>query len=246
MLQAAETAIILAHVTGRVLVLPPKSTFYLLDKNKRREDNESTFSKFFDLLKMREGMEIISMEDFLATTARMGLLKQEYPKHIPVSNFAVNSARLWQYLEKASTVREWEPGKMFFGFDIQGGYNGTFVVDDPTQAAAAMPATFGSFNGTSTNDRYKAMVAHGRKMLPYGEALHKEKVLYFPGDYRHTHRILTHFYTYLYWHNPHLEHIYRRIVRDRLRYHDDIFCVAGNGRRADCELFGEERFTILC
>ena len=47
------------------------------------------------------------------------------------------------------------------------------------------------------------------------------------GDYRDTHRILTHFYTYLYWANPHTEKNYKRLVRDRLHYHDDIFCAAG-------------------
>ncbi len=33
-----------------------------------------------------------------------------------------------------------------------------------------------------------------------------------------------HTYSYLYWANPHLERIYKRIVRDRLHHHDDIFC----------------------
>ena len=30
------------------------------------------------------------------------------------------------------------------------------------------------------------------------------------GDYRDKHRLLTHFYTYLFWVDPHVEHIYRR------------------------------------
>jgi GDP-fucose protein O-fucosyltransferase len=32
---------------------------------------------------------------------------------------------------------------------------------------------------------------------------------------------------YLFFANPHMERIYKRIVRDRLHYHDDIFCNAG-------------------
>jgi len=44
---AAETAMIFAHATGRTLVMPPTMVFYLLDKNSARDDNESTFSKFF-------------------------------------------------------------------------------------------------------------------------------------------------------------------------------------------------------
>jgi hypothetical protein len=75
--------------------------------------------------------------------------------------------------------------------------------------------------------RYNLMVAHGRKLFPYNEALDNETAIFFPGDYRNTHRILTHFYTYLYWADYHTEQIYKRIVRDRLHYHDDIFCSAG-------------------
>jgi hypothetical protein len=58
--------------------------------------------------------------------------------------------------------------------------------------------------------------------------MHSEKYLFFPGDYSEEYRILTHFYTYLYFADEHLEHVYKRIVRDRLHYHDDIFCAAGN------------------
>lgn len=68
---------------------------------------------------------------------------------------------------------------------------------------------------------------HGRKVLPYDKALHSEKAIYFPGDYREEYRILTHFYSYLYFADEHIEHVYKRIVRDRLHYHDEIFCAAG-------------------
>lgn len=47
------------------------------------------------------------------------------------------------------------------------------------------------------------------------------------GDYREKVRLLTHFYSYLFWANPVEEHIYKRLVRDRLHYRDQIFCAAG-------------------
>lgn len=49
---AAETAIIIAHATGRVLVLPPETKWYLLNKNRKEEDNVSHFGKYFDLIKV--------------------------------------------------------------------------------------------------------------------------------------------------------------------------------------------------
>ena len=47
------------------------------------------------------------------------------------------------------------------------------------------------------------------------------------GDYREKYRLLTHFYSYLYWAQPAEERRYKRLVRDRLHYRDDIFCAAG-------------------
>jgi hypothetical protein len=63
--------------------------------------------------------------------------------------------------------------------------------------------------------------------VPYDRTLHQQRAIFFPGDYRKTHRILTHFYSYLYWADPAVEHAYKRLARDRLRYTDDIFCAAG-------------------
>jgi hypothetical protein len=41
-----------------------------------------------------------------------------------------------------------------------------------------------------------------------------------------------HYYIYIYWADRHVDRIYKRIVRDRLHYHDDIFCAAGRIVRA--------------
>jgi hypothetical protein len=49
---AAEVAMLFAHITGRVLVMPPMIVFYLLWKNKKEQDNRSTFDMFFDLNKV--------------------------------------------------------------------------------------------------------------------------------------------------------------------------------------------------
>lgn len=63
--------------------------------------------------------------------------------------------------------------------------------------------------------------------MPYDKAMHSEKAIYFPGNHRPETRLLTHFYTYLHFADEHIEHVYKRIVRDRLHYHDIIFCATG-------------------
>ena len=77
---AAETAMIFAHASGRTLVLPPVMNFYLLDKNSKAEENRVTFEKFFDMRKISEGVNIISMEEFIQHVARPGLLKLPFPE----------------------------------------------------------------------------------------------------------------------------------------------------------------------
>ena len=52
---AAEVAMVFAHATGRILVMPPMMVFYLLNNDKHGEDNQSTFDKFFDVKRLTEG-----------------------------------------------------------------------------------------------------------------------------------------------------------------------------------------------
>lgn len=218
---AAETAMIFALATGRVLVMPPMAVWYLLTKNKKEDDNVSTFNKFFDLKKIHEKIDIITMEEFLEKVAKPGLLKAPFPAS-SVAEFVKNedvgrgrhNDRLWSYLERACFCRQWEPGKFFIGFNMSKSPSGELV--------------FGAFHLSKRSVKF---AAHGRQVIPYDAALHNEKAIYFPGDYRNTHRILTHFYSYLFWFDPHDEHLIKRLVRDRLHYHDDIFCPAGRGVR---------------
>lgn len=211
---AAETAMIFAHATGRVLVMPPKLKMYLLDKDQHEEENESTFSKFFDLEKLSESITIMTMESFLEQVAKPGLLNAPLPAKYTAQEMAhvtPGSERLWKYLEQACYTREWEPGKMHIGFNL-------------TYDRTSKPI-FGRIN--LIDPRVKKHASHNRKLVPYDAKMHVHRAIYFPGDYRNTHRILTHFYSYLYWADLHTEHIYKRLVRDRLHYHDDIFCAAG-------------------
>jgi hypothetical protein len=236
---AAEVAIIFAHATGRTLVLPPAMKFYLLEKNQNFNENLSTFATFFDLKKISESMTIISMQEFLENVAAKGLLKKPLPFGVTPSSFLEKSPRkeLWDYLESACYCESWQPGKQFIGFHF---YPNVTVYDESNRNLISVKGlrggkqeetkhgkhvVFGKFHKQSP--RFKEMVAHGRQLRPYDESIHSERAIYFPGDYRDSHRILTHYYTYLYWENQHIQKIYKRIVRDRLHYHDIIFCTAG-------------------
>jgi hypothetical protein len=63
---AAETAVVFALTTGRTLVLPPPAEFYLLNQNGRAQQDASSLGTYFDLRKIEELMDIISMPEFLS------------------------------------------------------------------------------------------------------------------------------------------------------------------------------------
>ncbi|KAJ1409774.1 hypothetical protein B484DRAFT_403114 [Ochromonadaceae sp. CCMP2298] len=98
----------------------------------------------------------------------------------------------------------------------------------PTGGSAANPSSgkavldrsaevvFGGFKRDRADSRYREMLDQGRReLVPYNRSMSEQRVVHL------------HFYTYLYWEDYHTEQIYKRIVRDRLHYHDDIFCAAG-------------------
>ena len=231
---AAEVAIVFAHATGRTLVLPPNERWYLLSENYKtnkkqilqslnKHNNHGRFDKFFNMTYLRETMTIISMQNFIQNVALKNQLKGPVPHTLSKANFDEYTGKsrigyLWKYLESACYLREWEPGRYFIGFNL-------IEPNNKTVNKITDRNVFQKFG--KNNMRRREMVAHGRKMIRYMSGLHEEKAIFFPGDYRRKYRILTHFYTYIYWEQEKREHFYRRFVRDRLRYVDEIFCRAG-------------------
>lgn len=52
--------------------------------------------------------------------------------------------------------------------------------------------------------------------------MHEQRTLFFPGHHRN--RLLTHFYSLLFFASEREDRRAKRFMRDRLRYHDEIFC----------------------
>lgn len=105
----------------------------------------------------------------------------------------------------------------------------------------------------NSDERLQRHASHKRDVIVYNEELDSKFCIYFPGDYREEYRILTHFYAYIYWADPHEERIYKRsefilpnlfsssLVRDRLHYIDSIFCGAGRA----VQVLHEESFNLM-
>ena len=209
---AFEVAVVFAHASGRILVMPPKKRLYLLDQGPTSEDKNSGFENYFDLERLQGVLDMISMEEFIRDVAIPGLLaepwKQEYGK---------NEEQLWRYLEKAAYIREWQPGRYHVGFNLTQG-NGTGSID------------FGTFREKQYDIRQKLHGSHNRKLIHYDSNMHNHRAIYFPnGDKGRSlkYRLITHFYSYIYFADPRVDRQYKRFVRDRIVYRQEIFCAAG-------------------
>ena len=70
-----------------------------------------------------------------------------------------------------------------------------------------------------------------RKPVFFGGDLDTMPLIHFQGGEK-THRLLNHFYTFLYFIDDKIDHYYKRFVRDFMHYGDDIFCTSGKIIRA--------------
>lgn len=78
--------------------MPPITRWYLLTKSKVEEDNQSTFQKFFDLDRISEALNTISMEQFILTVAAKGLLKEMPPADMSVTEQKVSGGAFLRFL----------------------------------------------------------------------------------------------------------------------------------------------------
>jgi hypothetical protein len=119
-------------------------------------------------------------------------------------------------LEAASFCRPWSPGLLFLSFNIS--QRGPYTGD------GSRPEHFiGDFNHTDPKRIEEFSLKHKRSLLPYDAEMHSHRAIYFPGY--ESNRLLTHFYSYLFFATAQEDHLAKRYMRDRLRYHDEIFCV---------------------
>ena len=65
-----------------------------------------------------------------------------------------------------------------------------------------------------------------RNPIFYGNELASSPLIHFHSGEKH-HRLLSHFYTFIYFPDTKMDHYYKRFVRDFLHYTDTIWCAAG-------------------
>lgn len=208
---ALEVVIVFAFITGRILVMPPNAVLYLLHMNKKWGDNKTNVGTFIDFQRLMatEGLEVISMEDFLEQIAGRNLLSLPLPTNDTKS---LVRKPLWDYLEAACYTRQWSPGKIFLGFNLSLGEYSDRIFNPVLNPVV-----------DRSSERYQRF-AIGRELVEYDDLFHSRRAIFFPGHEKN--RLLTHYYTSLYFAESSVEKRVKRWVRDRLRYHNDVYCKA--------------------
>eukprot|EP00339_Tiarina_fusa_P022149 CAMPEP_0116997394 /NCGR_PEP_ID=MMETSP0472-20121206/846_1 /TAXON_ID=693140 ORGANISM="Tiarina fusus, Strain LIS" /NCGR_SAMPLE_ID=MMETSP0472 /ASSEMBLY_ACC=CAM_ASM_000603 /LENGTH=637 /DNA_ID=CAMNT_0004696263 /DNA_START=60 /DNA_END=1973 /DNA_ORIENTATION=+ len=209
-----EIIFVLAAVTGRTLVLPPKAPFYLLGTGKK---NARSFGSFFPLEhpEFQKRVKVISMEEFFEKEGKntLKLSDEEFNKIKPLSEMCLHNKEsnedcihLYSHLREVGTQPLLEAAKNCFVFDVD------------------------TFQGKEASDDAKKRVQRfcgdNREVVYYNTDLHSPKLMHWDASQRE-HRLLGHFYTFFYFTDPSIDNYYKRFVRDFLHYKDQIYCAAG-------------------
>ena len=249
---AMETAVTMAAVMGRTLVLPPTQRIYLLQNDKKKwKNNHFTFKDFFHFDSIASehlnSVKIISMKEFLKREAITGQLRNEttgdvyYPPNNETKWNGVSrekARKLWLWLREAATTPKWNPEQGVLAIPSKAGVE--YSDEFKTTLRHDMKhdkLTVGNWkqyidNPTDVDaphqQRLKEMlIGSGRRQVyTYGDKVQNSKVLHLMGDHRSGARMLVHFYEFLHFENYHHDLWSKRFVRDHLRYIDQIQCVA--------------------
>lgn len=244
---AYETILVLAHAMGRTLVIPPEKKMYLLTKGPTDHKKEFSFNDFFhlDAISMEhEGLNIITMEEFLKRKGLTGQLKSLStgevlkPPNDQVDWDGKNLSHLWDYLRKVGAFPEgWTPSTCVAAIPasadpkhieelrqihreiLEGKHGG---VPDPGKDFLNAPVDVDA----PTVERLREIMAKRVNLCIYDSELQSQQLLHFKVDHSVKARMLTHFYSFIFFQDWRQDLWSKRFVRDHIRYVDEIVCAA--------------------
>jgi len=232
---AMETVILMACSMGRTLVMPPSQNFYLLAKRQKNQTNFFSFADFFPLEEIEsehKSIKMISMEEFLNRMAMTGRLvntttgKAAFPpdNRTNWNGRKLHEKQLWEYLRDVTDVRNWKPGNCILAFPSStSNLNEEFkslinALRFKSNAVASVKAP--------AEERIKDMSMGRRALCMYDKKMQESTVVHFMCNWKQRARLLTHFYTFLFFADWRQDLWAKRFVRDHLRYIDKLQCAA--------------------
>jgi GDP-fucose protein O-fucosyltransferase len=238
---ALETVLGLAIAMGRTLVLPPAQRLYLLGKAKDEQKTHFGFADFFpmhELAAENQGLEIISMQEFLETDAMTGHLRNkesglvEFPPNNRTDWDGGDTKLLREWLRNVTHTPIWSPDSCMAAFPASGDHkdveqlhamvstihkNGVLtdtVLENPTPVDA------------SAMERMRENLRNRKELCVYDEQMQNEHVVHFMCYHKLRVRMLVHFYAFLFFEDWREDVWMKRFMRDHVRYVDEIQCAA--------------------
>jgi hypothetical protein len=240
-----EIMVVLAAATGRTLILPPEFPVYLLQKDKQSKHrglqdffqyggtsgNNGGFDNVVDVITMRDFFhrEIIEKKAYALPLDEHNRTK--VLNSIQQCNYRAKNPKSCIYLfdhmaNIADFVPEWQ------------GEENCLIMDDVNWFKESwFKDSLGLDVQNETQDQNILNFCDGRTPVYYNRHIHDAPLIHFRSHLKDT-RLLVHFYAFLYFTNPVIGNHYKRLVRDRVRYPDAIFCAAGKVVKALNDEFG--------
>lgn len=227
-----EILFVMAAATGRTLVLPPKLPLYLLGHGK---EGARSFGDFFPLhnLEMQKKVKVITMKEFIEkeSPAWKGLIDEDRQRLARTSDLCLNQGEeedlSCTFLNKHLKQRGFQP-------EIKPTEH-CYIFDEDVLERSATTADTASAVGLGLSDEAHLDVdrfcGSSRKPVFYDQKLAAVEWIHWDagcegGDKEECWRLLSHFYTFMYFTDPKVDNYYKRFVRDFLHYNDAVYCAA--------------------
>jgi len=228
-----EIMFVLAAATGRTLILPPDHPFYLLTKDSK--EKHRSFQDFFQYQSPEyENKQSGSggFDEIIKTITTAEFFQREIfeSENYILPSDETNRTKLSAAINKCD-IRLKSPKSCIVLYDFL------------AQVAEHVPEWHGESNCLIMDDEnwYHAdghestMLKHsdevnqfcaGRTPYFYNEEIYNARLLHIRSHSKMT-RLLVHFYAFIYFTDPKVGNHFKRMVRDRVRYSDKIFCPGG-------------------
>ena len=233
-----ESALTVALAMGRILVIPPQQSMYLLTKGKATFN----FADFFPLQELafeHAGFEIITTQQFLEET--MGKTKDTNSQEIvfPPDNKRTSwdgdtsgiKHKLGPWLRSVAVDPDWDPTKCIATFPKDRDPHNIDTIQTSMDEILAEDGDFASKLAyehfvnkptpidASTKDRLREFLAQRKKLCIYDSRLQEASIIHFHGKAKAETggRLLVHFYAFLFFQEWQTDIWMKRFVRDHVR-----------------------------
>jgi len=230
---------LLAIATGRTLVLPPEQRMYLLAKDRGKIKTDFSFADFFpmhELAAENDGLELITMQEFLETVAMTGQLRNKVTNEI---TFPPENRTDWngedvkvlkEWLRNSTHTPLWSPSKCMAAFPSSGDAADAQHLHDMVKTAPRASSDPFQDNplpvDADPKERLVDNIAGRKELCIYDPEMQQELVLHFMCYHKMRVRMLVHFYAFLYFESWREDLWMKRFMRDHVRYTDEIQCAA--------------------